>query len=116
MGVDLRHGGNRAVLAERLGCSPSRLLDASASLAPWTPRLRLGPLDVVRDYPDRRHQALRQVLAASHQLDPVQGAAHFEVPDEVAKTLVKQLGSQLPGYLVPRLVRERPGEPAKTPL
>ena len=37
MGVDLRHGGNRQAAADALGCRPSQLLDASASLAPWTP-------------------------------------------------------------------------------
>jgi EF-P beta-lysylation protein EpmB len=51
-----------------------------------------------------------------HQLDPVQGAAHFSVPDETAKMLQTQLHAALPGYLVPRLVRELAGHPAKTPL
>ncbi len=51
-----------------------------------------------------------------HQLDPVQGAAHFQVPDEEALALIETLRSRLPGYLVPRLVREVAGEPAKRPL
>lgn len=51
-----------------------------------------------------------------HQLDPVQGAAHFAVPDEQAIELQRQLHRRLPGYLVPRLVREIPGNPGKTPL
>lgn len=51
-----------------------------------------------------------------HQLDPVQGAAHFSVPDDQAKSLVSQLANELPGYLVPRLVRELANQPAKTPL
>jgi len=51
-----------------------------------------------------------------HLLDPVQGAGHFEVDDETAKSIINQLRSRLPGYLVPRLVREEPGRPAKTPL
>ena len=51
-----------------------------------------------------------------HQLDRVQGAAHFEVPDEIALQLHAGLAARLPGYLVPRLVREIPGEPGKTPL
>lgn len=51
-----------------------------------------------------------------HQLDPVQGAAHFQVPDAEALALLEDLGSSLPGYLVPRLVREVPGEPAKRNL
>jgi len=51
-----------------------------------------------------------------HQLDRVQGAAHFEVNDERALDIVAQLRERLPGYLVPRLVRELPGGPCKRPL
>jgi EF-P beta-lysylation protein EpmB len=51
-----------------------------------------------------------------HQLDRVQGAAHFEVDDTVALALVEALRNRLPGYLVPKLVREIAGAPAKTPL
>lgn len=51
-----------------------------------------------------------------HVFDPVQGAAHFDVPDEYAKALVKQLLDHLPGFLMPRLVREIPGKASKTPL
>ena len=51
-----------------------------------------------------------------HQLDRVAGAAHFEVADEHALALVDALRRRLPGYLVPRLVREIAGEPSKTPL
>jgi L-lysine 2,3-aminomutase len=51
-----------------------------------------------------------------HQLDAVRGAAHFQVNDAHARELHRQLRAMLPGYLVPRLVREVPGEPAKMPL
>ncbi|MGO1461384.1 MAG: EF-P beta-lysylation protein EpmB [Marinobacter sp.] len=51
-----------------------------------------------------------------HAFDPVAGAQHFDVADEKAKGLVRELLSRLPGFLVPRLVREVPGEPAKTPI
>lgn len=51
-----------------------------------------------------------------HQLDRVAGAAHFEVTDADALALHAALGARLPGYLVPRLVREIAGEPGKTPL
>jgi EF-P beta-lysylation protein EpmB len=51
-----------------------------------------------------------------HQVDPVQGAAHFQVPDSEALALVEQLRARLPGYLVPRLVREVAGEPCKRHL
>ncbi|MGQ7260280.1 EF-P beta-lysylation protein EpmB [Vreelandella sp. V005] len=51
-----------------------------------------------------------------HVLDPVQGAAHFDVPDHEAQTLVQALLEHLPGFLMPRLVREVPGRMSKTPL
>lgn len=51
-----------------------------------------------------------------HQLDPVRGALHFEVTDERARALHDELLGTLPGYLVPRLVREEPGAPSKLPL
>jgi EF-P beta-lysylation protein EpmB len=49
-----------------------------------------------------------------HVLDRVQGAAHFDVPESVALDLHRELTAILPGYAVPKLVREIPGEPAKT--
>lgn len=51
-----------------------------------------------------------------HQLDRVSGAAHFEVDDTRALALHDQLSAMLPGYLVPRLVREVAGAAAKRPL
>jgi len=46
-------------------------------------------------------------------LDPVQGAAHFDVPDTEALALYDQLRQRLPGYLVPRLVRDGSDAPYK---
>ncbi|WP_394537720.1 EF-P beta-lysylation protein EpmB [Lysobacter enzymogenes] len=51
-----------------------------------------------------------------HQLDRVQGAAHFEVADEDARALHRALAARLSGYLVPKLVREVAGDPGKRPL
>lgn len=51
-----------------------------------------------------------------HALDRVKGAAHFIVPDERARALAGELSARLPGYLVPRLVREVAGAPSKIPL
>jgi EF-P beta-lysylation protein EpmB len=51
-----------------------------------------------------------------HQLDRVSGAAHFEVADETALALHAALAARLPGYLVPRLVREVAGDTGKRPL
>ncbi len=51
-----------------------------------------------------------------HQLDKVQGAAHFEVSNDKVKRLQQQLRERLPGYLVPRFVREVSGKRYKQPL
>ena len=51
-----------------------------------------------------------------HQLDRVAGTAHFEVEDTRAMALQAGLMRRLPGYLVPRLVREQAGAPHKLPL
>lgn len=51
-----------------------------------------------------------------HQLDRVQGVAHFEVPDDEARALHAALAARLSGYLVPKLVREIRGDPGKRPL
>jgi KamA family protein len=51
-----------------------------------------------------------------HLLDRVAGAAHFDTPAATAQRLVAEVAAHLPGYLVPRLVREEPGAPAKTVL
>jgi len=51
-----------------------------------------------------------------HQLDRVVGTAHFEVEDERALRIVAELHMRLPGYLVPRLVREVAGAAFKVPL
>lgn len=49
-----------------------------------------------------------------HLLDPVAGAAHFDVPDTIARELLRKIHARLSGYLVPRLVREIPGHAGKT--
>ncbi|MFK7736835.1 MAG: EF-P beta-lysylation protein EpmB [Pirellulaceae bacterium] len=51
-----------------------------------------------------------------HQLDPVRGGRHFEVSDSEAEEIFSKLRQELPGYAVPKLVRELAGEPSKTRL
>jgi EF-P beta-lysylation protein EpmB len=51
-----------------------------------------------------------------HLLDRVRGAGHFEVPEAEGVALVRALTDRLPGYLVPKLVREVIGEAAKTAI
>lgn len=47
-------------------------------------------------------------------LDPVEGAAHFDISVEQAQRLMGKVAAELPGYLVPRLAKEIPGKQAKT--
>ena len=51
-----------------------------------------------------------------HQLDRVAGAAHFEVDEAIGRDLVQQLRRRLPGYAVPRYVRETAGDESKQVL
>jgi EF-P beta-lysylation protein EpmB len=51
-----------------------------------------------------------------HLPDRVAGTHHFFVDDTQAATVHQGMQASLPGYLVPKLVREIPGEAAKTPL
>ncbi len=47
-------------------------------------------------------------------LDPIEGGAHFDISIDTAQRLMGQVAQKLPGYLMPRLAKEIPGEPAKT--
>ncbi|MBO6851282.1 MAG: KamA family radical SAM protein, partial [Marinobacter sp.] len=51
-----------------------------------------------------------------HAFDPVAGAHHFDVSDDNARALVRSMLASLPGFLVPKLVREIPGKAGKTPI
>lgn len=76
----------------------------------------------VNDDPDVLADLSRSLFEAGvmpyylHVLDRVQGAAHFDVPDRRAQEIAGALAARLPGYLVPRLVREVEGAPAKVVL
>jgi len=59
---------------------------------------------------------LRVIPYYLHQLDRVEGAAHFEVPIQDGTRLIQELRALLPGYMVPRYVRESPDSPCKVPL
>ena len=49
-----------------------------------------------------------------HLLDPVQGASHFDIDTTEARQIYRELQTMLPGFLLPRLVREIPGKLSKT--
>ena len=95
----------------------ARLRGAGATLLNQAVLLRgvNDSVDALAELSERGHAAgvLPYYL---HQLDRVQGAAHFEVPDDTARALHAALAARLSGYLVPRLVREVAGDPGKRPL
>jgi len=79
-------------------------------------------LDGVNDNADTLIELSKRIFSAGalpyylHELDRVAGAAHFAVESSRALDLIDAIRNQLPGYLVPRLVREVPGELSKTVL
>ena len=95
----------------------ARLREAGATLLNQSVLLR-----GVNDDADTLAALSKRLFAAGvlpyylHQLDRVQGAAHFEVDDARALALVDAVRQRLPGYLVPKLVREVEGDPSKRPV
>lgn len=95
----------------------ARLRDAGATLLNQSVLLR-----GINDDADTLAALSERLFAAGvlpyylHQLDRVQGAAHFEVDDARALSLMEAVRHRLPGYLVPKLVREIGGEPSKRPV
>ena len=51
-----------------------------------------------------------------HLLDKISGTVHFDLDEQQALQLYRQLRATLPGYMVPNLVREIPGEKNKIPF
>src|SRR3546814_18192730 len=88
----------------------ARLRDAGAAVLNQAVLLRgvNDSVDALADLSERGFAAgvLPYYL---HQLDRVDGAAHFEVPDARALELHAALVARLSGYLVPKLVREIAG-------
>lgn len=51
-----------------------------------------------------------------HLLDKVVGASHFDLPKAQALAIYERMRDSLPGYLLPKLVQEVAGKPAKQPV
>ncbi|BBA33220.1 lysine-2,3-aminomutase-related protein [Methylocaldum marinum] len=51
-----------------------------------------------------------------HLLDKARGTSHFDLSTEEALKIYRTLRKSLPGYLLPKLVREEAGRPYKTPV
>ena len=88
----------------------------------WTLLNQSVLLKGINDSPDKLTTLCRKLFEQGvlpyylHQLDHANGVAHFEVSDERARELIAEIRTKLPGYLVPKLVREIAGEKSKTPI
>ncbi len=111
------HANHAAELDPSVATAIGRLADAGIPLLNQSVLLRgvNDSLDALQQLSERLLE-LRVMPYYLHQLDRVAGAAHFEVPEAVGRELIEQLRARLPGYAVPRYVREVPGAAYKTPL
>jgi len=115
--VVVLHANHAQELDASVADACARLRDAGATLLNQSVLLRgvNDSVDALAALSERLF-ALGVLPYYLHQLDRVQGAAHFEVDDRAALALHAALVARLPGYLVPRLVREVAGAPAKQPV
>jgi len=111
------HVNHPAEIDDRVATALGRLVDAGVPVLSQSVLLRgvNDRVDVVARLCERLVE-LRVMPYYLHQLDRVAGAGHFEVAESTGRALVHQLRARLPGYAVPRYVRETPGEPNKRVL
>lgn len=111
------HANHPAELDEAVGDAVQRLVDAGIPVLNQSVLLR-GVNDSTETLAalSQRLLDLRVIPYYLHQLDRVSGAAHFWVPVDRGQALIAALRARLPGYAVPRYVREIPGEPSKIGL
>ncbi|KQZ56010.1 MULTISPECIES: EF-P beta-lysylation protein EpmB [unclassified Lysobacter] len=111
------HANHAQEFDETVDAALARLRGAGATLLNQAVLLR-GVNDSVEALADLSERGFRAGVLPYylHQLDRVQGAAHFEIDDERARALHRALAARLSGYLVPKLVREIAGDPGKRPL
>ena len=111
------HVNHPAEIDRHVSHALGRLVDAGVPVLSQSVLLRAvnDRLDVLAELFERLVD-LRVMPYYLHQLDRVAGAAHFEVPEETGIQLIRQLQARLPGYAVPRYVREIVGESNKVPL
>jgi len=115
--VVVLHVNHPAEIDPPVASALGRLADAAVPLLNQTVLLRAvnDRLDVLAALYERLVD-LRVMPYYLHQLDPVAGAAHFEVPVPLGRRLIEDLRTRLPGYAVPRYVRETPGGLSKQAL
>ncbi len=111
------HANHPGEIADDVASACRRLRDAGVTTLNQSVFLRgiNDDADVLVDLSERLFRAgvLPYYL---HALDHVAGAGHFLIDDQRARDLHTAMAARLPGYLVPRLVREEPGQAGKTPL
>jgi EF-P beta-lysylation protein EpmB len=115
--VVVLHANHAREIDPAVAAACSLLREAGATLLNQTVLLR-----GVNDSADALADLSEALFAAQvlpyylNLLDPVAGSAHFDVPEAEALELMARLRARLPGYLVPKLVREVPGAPSKMPV
>jgi EF-P beta-lysylation protein EpmB len=108
------HANHPAELSPEVAAALTRLADAGVPLFCQSVLLAgVNDRAEVLEELYRRLIDLRVTPYYLHQLDRVAGAAHFEVPESQGRRLIEALRGRLPGYAVPRYVREIPGRPGK---
>ena len=111
------HANHANELDADVAAACARLRDANVHLLNQSVLLR-----AVNDHVDALTELSERLFDCGvlpyylHQLDRVAGAAHFAVDDATARALIEALRVRLPGYLLPRLVREIEGFAHKVPL
>ena len=108
------HANHANELDQVVGESLAKLHEAGFMLLNQSVLLK-GVSDSVESLSVLSHRlfSLKVLPYYLHQLDRVEGAAHFEVDRKKALDLLSDLKKCLPGYLVPRLVEEISGERSK---
>ena len=111
------HCNHPAEIDADVAAAFGRLVDAGVPVLNQAVLMRgiNDDLDVLADLFGRLVD-LRVMPYYLHQIDRVAGAAHFEVPEERGRELIRQLRARLPGYAVPRYVRDMPGATHKEVL
>jgi EF-P beta-lysylation protein EpmB len=115
--VVVLHMNHAREMDEAVQAACARLREAGATLLNQAVLLR-----GVNDSAETLRELSETLFAAGvlpyylNLLDPVAGAAHFDVPETEALELMAAIRACLPGYLVPKLVREVPGAPSKMPV
>jgi|SRR5690554_802857 len=111
------HTNHARELDEEVGATLERLRHAGVTLLNQTVLLAdINDSETALSELSERLFTLGVLPYYLHMLDKVTGAAHFAVSEARARELHQWLRHHLPGYLVPRLVREIAGQASKTPL